>query len=413
MNEILSRLRLQQFYGTVFAAGLAVLPLICVVAPRFAGLGPVMLALGMMIFYGIAFRRLPSVSRVVLLWALAFPALMAASALWGIHPAQALDRAVRTLPVTISGAVLFTMARDLDAQAAARFRALFVWSVLAAGVFCAVELYAKAPLFYWLHETFHPERKFNLSRLNRSVIVFALSAIPAFYCAQHNFLLQQKKTRMTLALALVTLVVLAGTSSQSAQLAMLLALVFYVAFPYEKKIAWQALAAILCAALLAAPWMAQFLFSHFAALAADTPWLRGSYMPHRMEIWDFVSRRALERPLLGHGAEATRDIKDFATARLYHPTAEVLHPHNFAVQLWIEFGVLGAVLAGVFFRQLLVSIEKTPVPSARVLLAVFIACLSVAATGYGLWQSWWLGLFCLLLGFAGAALPLEESRNPL
>ncbi|MEZ5918889.1 MAG: O-antigen ligase family protein [Alphaproteobacteria bacterium] len=109
--------------------------------------------------------------------------------------------------------------------------------------------------------------------------------------------------------------------------------------------------------------------------------------------------RALEQPLHGFGIEATRALTDFDTRQLYSPTKGVLHPHNFTLQLWIEFGLPGVLLAGAFIGFILRKIGTLPGHAARVALATFIATLCVASTGYGLWQGWWLGSFAALAAF--------------
>ncbi len=129
-----------------------------------------------------------------------------------------------------------------------------------------------------------------------------------------------------------------------------------------------------------------------------------------MEIWDFVARRALENPLYGFGVEATKAMKDFDTARIYHPTTQILHPHNFALQIWIEFGVIGALLASGFFTWLCVSISKLNIAEARQCLPALMACITLAAVTYGLWQGWWLGSFILLAVFCVLSLDKKQAK---
>ena len=403
--------RWQPLYENALIGGLSFLPVICVVAPRFAGPGPVLLALVLCVLHVMAFARGPSIPRNILFWALVFPALMGLSGLWGINPDQTLERTTRALPVFLAGAVLWSMGTALPALARVRFHRVFLYAVMIAGAFCAFELHTGARLYYWLNESISPDEKFNLSRLNRSVAVFIICAIPAFYCAQQLSASRRSRTLLMMALGVITILVLVGTKSQSVQLASVLAVIFYVAFPYRQRWAWFGLGAILAAGLLGTPWIAHYLFTHLADMTARISWLSSSYMPNRMEIWDFVTRRALEQPWLGHGVEATRDIKDFQTAKMYHNASEVLHPHNFAAQLWIEFGVLGALLGASFFAFILRGIARTALPGARTMLALLIACISIAATGYGLWQSWWLGLFVMALASLAVAMPPRASSD--
>ena len=90
---------------------------------------------------------------------------------------------------------------------------------------------------------------------------------------------------------------------------------------------------------------------------------------HRLLIWDFVILRIAERPLLGWGMEASRSLPGHATtppggpgplrpgwrrdARLAGRRAELLplHPHNGALQLRLELGWPGVLLAALLARR--------------------------------------------------------------
>jgi O-antigen ligase len=201
-------------------------------------------------------------------------------------------------------------------------------------------------------------------------------------------------------LALISIAILLKTQSQSAQLAVLGGVAAFLFFPYRVKSAWTVLAVLITGVMLVLPFVAQAAFQHLAFALHDMSWFSKGYAADRLEIWDYVSRRALERPLYGFGIEATRAITDFDTQQLYSPTKGVLHPHNFTLQLWIEFGLPGVLLAGGFIGFILNGIGTLPRSVARVALATFIAALCVASTGYGLWQGWWLGSFAALAAFA-------------
>jgi O-antigen ligase len=133
-----------------------------------------------------------------------------------------------------------------------------------------------------------------------------------------------------------------------------------------------------------------------ASQVEKTPWLSSGYAAPRMEIWDMVARKALEQPFFGFGLDATRDIPHFETQNLYNPMDHVLHPHNFVLQIWIEFGALGVALISAFFAVVLKTISEQPESHQRWLLSLFMAMTAVAATSYGLWQAWWLGLMMTL-----------------
>lgn len=398
----MNALTAQDVYVRTYVAALCALPVIAQFAPRFMGLGPPLIALIAYPGFRFVYGKWARVSPHLAFWAVAFPALMAASAIWAIDPQVALERAGKTLAVTLSAPVLFAIGAALDDKARTSFMGALPWFVAAAALICAADMYLRGPFYFLWHDLPAPGKRFNLSHLNRGVVVLILGA--ALALAQHK-----RSVIAYVALAAALSLVLYKTSSQSAQLALLLAGAFYVAFPARSKMAWSTLSATIMTLVLAAPWLAQFMFARFADMIAQGGWFPTSYMPARLQIWDFVSRRALESPLWGFGADATEMIKDFDSQGPYWHTREVLHPHNFAVEIWIEFGILGAALGALLLADILYYLRRMDPATSRALLAALVICLSVASTGYGLWQSWWIGTFCWIL--ASAPL-LITPRNP-
>jgi O-antigen ligase len=136
---------------------------------------------------------------------------------------------------------------------------------------------------------------------------------------------------------------------------------------------------------------------------------------HRLVIWDFTVARIAEKPLTGWGLEASRAMPggraqpDTATldrlnitnpaqrAFLANPHVEVmpLHPHNGALQLWLELGGIGALLGAVLMLALGYAASRSAVPAVG---AGMLA--SAAVTGmlsFGLWQAWWVASLLLAM----------------
>ena len=90
-----------------------------------------------------------------------------------------------------------------------------------------------------------------------------------------------------------------------------------------------------------------------------------------------------------------------------------LHPHNGVLQIWLELGVVGALLMistiALLGRSLLRSSGDRFVMAAGT--GAFFTCFIILASSFGLWQNWWVGTFslaaaCLVLASrANAALP--------
>ena len=139
-------------------------------------------------------------------------------------------------------------------------------------------------------------------------------------------------------------------------------------------------------------------------------WFQNSYSANRLEIWDFVARYALENPLYGFGIEATKAVEDFDTRMLYHEDTTVLHPHNFALQFWIEFGVIGALFISAVIYYLFQIASYLKAPAGKLALASILAYMSVAATGYGFWQGWYMGLMIVMAAYCVILNKLVEDK---
>jgi O-antigen ligase len=164
-------------------------------------------------------------------------------------------------------------------------------------------------------------------------------------------------------------------------------------------------------------------------LVAFIPQIPSASLPpsavHRLVIWDFAAARIAERPLTGWGLEASRAMPggrarpDAATldrlnitapaqrAFLASPHVEVmpLHPHNGALQLWLELGGIGALIGAALMLALGFAASRSGAPAVG---AGMLA--SAAVTGmlsFGLWQAWWVA--SLLLAMVALALLPKRS----
>jgi O-antigen ligase len=130
--------------------------------------------------------------------------------------------------------------------------------------------------------------------------------------------------------------------------------------------------------------------------AADA--IKGS-AGHRLLIWSFVGERIAERPLLGWGLDASRAIPGGKEEIRPGLTRLPLHPHNAALQVWLELGMPGALLAALLIGWLWLRLGAMPWPRLYVAASggSLTAALAVASGAYGIWQEWWLGTLGLAL----------------
>lgn len=114
---------------------------------------------------------------------------------------------------------------------------------------------------------------------------------------------------------------------------------------------------------------------------------------HRVAMWDFTADRIWEAPLWGHGFDAVRTFDDTMTLGSFDNWQIVsLHPHNAGLHIWVETGLIGAVLASLtvfFFGNKAIAIVQTSKTAAMALSGFIVAATLVSAVTYGVWQDWW------------------------
>lgn len=121
----------------------------------------------------------------------------------------------------------------------------------------------------------------------------------------------------------------------------------------------------------------------------------------RMGFWGHAFDWIGDRPLRGWGLDASR---------MFGPGI-ILHPHDNALQVWLELGLAGALLAAGIW---LAAVRRLARPEPDIAAAAATASASVyllfGALNFGAWQEWWLALAALIAMLA--ALFRDEPAHP-
>jgi O-antigen ligase len=123
----------------------------------------------------------------------------------------------------------------------------------------------------------------------------------------------------------------------------------------------------------------------------------------RMGYWSHAIDWIADKPLQGWGLDASR---------MFGPGI-VLHPHDAALQIWLELGAIGALSAAVFWGVTLPRLAR-PAPSlaAAATAASSATFLLYLAVNFGVWQEYWLALGALV-AVLGALHGRTGRRAPL
>jgi O-antigen ligase len=216
------------------------------------------------------------------------------------------------------------------------------------------------------------------------------------------------RTRAALLLAAAMLIGILAQDSTTAKVSVFVGLAAGGLFSLKPK--WIGLAAgIGCALLIATAPLTFPKLAGDAQVSAEMAEIKSSAW-HRAQIWAFVGERIAERPLLGWGMNSSRVIP--GGKRQIRPAVEILplHPHNAALQLWLELGVPGAAL---FAAMSLLAWKRLGASNAnRWLTAGRAAAMGATfismVPGYGAWQEWWQAS----LWFLAFVTLLDDNRDP-
>jgi len=323
--------------------------------------------------------------------ALRFPAAMlgllllwgGVSALWAIDPWRSLLMEARLAGLFAAGLALAAASGSIAAPRRLAFLAI-------AGTGLAV-------IVAWYElgtgggiSRYVTERNFAPPRLNQIAVWLAILLLPLaalLVCRSRTLLGALAAGAMA-----GTVYLLDGTAAKTAlALSLPVAALLY----FRRRIVARLAAALSVVAVLTAPLTLPRL-ADSAAVFESADAFKQSF-GHRLLIWDFAGKRIAERPVLGWGLDSARAIpggKDqIRPGQEWLP----LHPHNAALQLWLELGAPGAVLFALFLGWLWLRLAAVAWPRLYAAAAggSLAAISAVAFAGWGIWQEWWLATLAL------------------
>ena len=133
---------------------------------------------------------------------------------------------------------------------------------------------------------------------------------------------------------------------------------------------------------------------------------------YRLHIWRVVSDRIAERPVFGWGFDASPDLPT-AGVEPFKPGKKIIpsHPHNAALQIMVETGVIGSLLVLALLSLIAYRIDRLTPPARVCATAMLVTLTGIASTAYGIWQSHWLAMIGASAAVFIAALPAPQKQN--
>ena len=302
----------------------------------------------------------------------------ALSAFWSVDPLRSLALSLRLAGLSVVGLALASAAGLVVATQ--RLGLLLIIGMALGIAIVAIEMITGG----WLN-SFLSDRAFWPTQLNQASVSLALLILPA---SATLVCLGRPITATFLAAAVAATVYgLAGTTAK-------VVLVFGLAMGlllYRNRPVLARLALVVSVlAIITAP----LTFARLERLPGFGEMADGVKISagHRLLIWSFAGDRIAERPLAGWGLDSSRAIPGGEDPIRPGETWMPLHPHNAALQVWLELGAPGAALFALMvaiFWGAVARVEWPPLFAAAAGSGLAIALVG-CSTAYGIWQEWWL-----------------------
>ncbi len=340
-------------------------------------------------------RRAPRPDRSFSILAGALLAWMVVSALISVHPAiswfQTFQITSFLLPL-----LLLTCPAILQYLRSPKLFPVVPIVIAVAAAALALELYLGAPVL-----RFFKGPQAAITEYDRG-----FSYLVVFFFPFLAWLWVSGRRAFAIGLLAIILVPASLTYSRSAKIALIAGFCVCVCVYFLPILSRRCLTLVLFC-LIGWPFAVRMFFlKHFASL---------SHLPNswrdRVEIWDYLSYRITERPILGWGMGTSRTL-DFIHPHgaLYVIRTEAApHPHNVVIQLWVEMGI-GGIALGLAFALLTLHkisrLDRSLVPFAT---GAWTAALCLSLISYNFWTDSFFATFALT-GLMFALLNGQDAR---
>jgi O-antigen ligase len=303
----------------------------------------------------------------------------AVSAVWALDPLRSLEQAGRL-------AGLFAAALALAAAAGVVSAPRRLAAFLFAGFVVALVMATADLATYGALSKPFSTRVYQPAWLNQASVAFAILLLPT--CAALSAARHRLPSLLFAVIGATTIFLLAGTAAKTA----LAAGAPFALLCYYRRVSVARVAAVLAVVVIIT---APLTFARLDRVSgfvhtADSVKLSAG---HRLLIWSFVGDRIAEHAVRGWGLDSSRAIPGGRDPIRPDETWLPLHPHNAALQLWLELGVPGAVLFGLFSGWLWLALGRVAWPRLYAAAAgsSLAAAFAASAATYGVWQEWWEG----------------------
>lgn len=346
-------------------------------------------------FVAVSLRRTPPVVPLIARYGLTAAGLLIAFSLWQSvgDPARVLQRAASTLVLALAALVLLSAVLRLE-----RRDLRFILPALTVGVTLGiagllVEYLCGQPMTGEISTRIGNETP-PLYKLDRAIVVVSLLLWPVLAWAR----VQGVRLWICLPGLMGAAVIVGATSSQASAVALGLGAMVLLLTHLWPKLTAPTLRVGVYVSFLTAPFLV-LVPDRLLSDPASGFWQEANAVARQL-IWNDTLSRILEHPLTGYGFES-------GGALLFGAP----HSHNGPLQIWLEFGALGAALVALVLGGLMRRMEDAGPRTRPALFGALTAFLFIFSVGYDIWIAWWQGAAVVLAVMLTVAVRLETAKD--
>ena len=336
------------------------------------------------------------------------------SSLWSPYEARGVNNAVKLA----IGLFFYEAARRAIVRASGQarvsplsaFQTLFIYLPMIAAVIICLDIASGFGLSYALDppnagEDLEKRRADAIMNTSNGIVFLTLMSVPSVI-----IMLWTKYRGPIIAVLLLALIVisaaLGGLYVSIAAVILSIAAMLFAAF--HPKITLLILTSISMMLVGFAPIVSALAMTSSDSFRAALPFS----WEHRLVTWSYVGDLIREHPIIGHGFDASRTFDATFNTRGFDMAVVSLHPHNAGLQIWLETGFIGAILATTLLwllGQEAIKFAQGGRPRAMAAAGLIAPVILISNVSYGVWQDWWWATFFICAG----VLALVPRTKPL
>jgi O-antigen ligase len=348
-------------------------------------------------------KRQPMIDWTLAALAIPFLVLLWLGLAWSIVPQRTLAGDLQMTGLFIAGIVILGIRQSLFDGSSLIFRAALVATIVGP-IVLSLDIAIGHPLLSMV--TGHKNSEENYyTKLSRGLAQMAILIWPILAYAWLN---GRRRLAMAAVLVFTAFMLWQVAINISGTLSFLFGAAIFGLSLILPRFVLIAATAVVSIVAIATPFVIQLTARPLMALADQIkPSAR-----HRLEIWDYLTARALERPFSGWGWQTAQFVPVTAEEKSHYKyfwENGIPHPHDFWIQLWLETGVFGLLLGLAFTLIVLRRIGRQPQDVRPFGLAAFATAFALSLPSFNLsTDSWWCALAATGLLFA----LLPSARQP-